>query len=290
VYNGKVHEVLREEGSMKEKIKKIWNSFTLYEKIWFFSVVVLTIIVAIFFPSTVDNLEVNPTIIMGLYVADVFTNVLCELLISKQSKWNFIVSLFVEVIEITTCLVIRERFATMATTLFFWIPIDIISFINWNRHMDKKDESLTVVRTLKGYQEILIILAILVWTVGVGFLLTKIDAEGILEAGSVAEKVACYLDAMVSAVAVCNGVFILLRLKEQWIAWYIDAALEIVLNIMMGQWVLLVLKAAYISNTTYGYIKWTEYIKTHHTEIETKKQKLEESKKETTSTSSINEK
>jgi nicotinamide mononucleotide transporter len=29
----------------------------------------------------------------------------------------------------------------------------------------------------------------------------------------------------------------------------------------MGQWVLLVLKAGYFTNTTYGYIKWTKYIK-----------------------------
>ena len=246
---------------MENKIKKIWNSFTNYEKIWFFSVIVLTIVVAILFPSTVDDLEVNPVLIMSLYIADVFTNVLCELLISKQSRWNFIVSLLVEVIEIITCIVISERFATLGTTLFFWIPIDIISFINWNKHKDRDDDKLTVVRSLKGYQELLIILGIIVWTIGIGFLLTKIDVDGILEADSLAKKIVCYLDAMVSAVAVCNGVFIFLRLKEQWIAWYINTVIEVVINVLLGQWILLVLKAAYLTNTTYGYIKWTKYIK-----------------------------
>ena len=249
---------------MKERIIRIWKSFSTYEKIWFFSVIVLTIIVAIVFPSSVENLDVNPALIMGLYVADVFSNVLCELLISKQSRWNFIVSLFVEVIEIVTCIVIMERFATIATTIFFWIPIDIISFINWNKHKDQKEENLTIVRSLKGWQEILIILGIGIWTVGVGYLLSQIDKEGLLEAGSTLEIVVCYLDAMVSAVAVCNGVFILLRLREQWIAWYVDAVIESVINIILGQWVLLVLKAAYFTNTTYGYIKWTKYIKTHN--------------------------
>lgn len=250
---------------MKIKIKKIWNKFTTYEKIWFFTVIALTIIVAVLFPSSVDNLAINPLIIMGLYIADVLTNVLCELLISKQSRWNFIVSLFVEAIEIATCIVIGERFATLSTTIFFWIPIDIISFITWNKHKDRDNEELTVVRTLKGYQEILIILAIVVWTIGIGYLLTQIDMDGILEAGSIEEKIVCYLDAMVSAVAVCNGVFILLRLKEQWIAWYINTALEVVINILLGQWVLIVLKGAYLSNTTYGYIKWNKYIKEHST-------------------------
>lgn len=248
---------------MKNKIKTIWDKFTTYEKVWFFTVVVATILVAIFFPSSVEDLEINPVLIMGLYIADVFTNVLCELLISKQNKWNFVVSLLVEIVEIATCIVIGERFATMASTIFFWIPIDIVSFINWNKHPDDEEKDITIVRTLKGWQEFLIIIAIIVWTIGVGTLLTKIDVEGILESGSKAEIAVCYLDALVSAVGICNGVFILLRFREQWFAWYLCAILETIMNIIMGQWVLLVLKAAYFTNTTYGYIKWSKYIKKH---------------------------
>ena len=262
-----MNEEVSKKDKKENKLVKIWNSFTTYEKIWFFSVVILTILVSIFFPSTVENLEINPALIMGLYIADVLTNVLCELLISKQSRFNFIVSLFVEVIEIVTCIVIGERFASMATTFFFWIPIDIISFINWHRHIDHSDDELTVVRTLKGWQELLIILGIVIWTVVVGYILVQIDVDGILEAGSKEEIIVCYLDALVSAIGICNGVFILFRLKEQWIAWYIYTILETVIDIILGQWVLLVLKAAFFTNTTYGYIKWSKYIKENKTEI-----------------------
>ena len=86
------------------------------------------------------------------------------------------------------------------------------------------------------------------------------------------EIVVCYLDACVSAVAVLNGVFILFRYREQWIAWYIDSILEGVINVLSGQFVLLVLKLGYLTNTTYGYIKWTKYIKEHN--IKTRKKKL----------------
>lgn len=150
----------------------------------------------------------------------------------------------------------------MAVTLFFWIPIDIISFINWNRHKDKENEDLTVVRKLSGWQEVLVIFAIVVWTVGIGYLLTQIDVEyGILAENPVLENVVCYLDACCSAVGIANGLFILFRFREQWIAWYISTFLETAMNIIAGQWVLLVLKAGYLTNTTYGYIKWTKYIK-----------------------------
>ena len=65
---------------------------------------------------------------------------------------------------------------------------------------------------------------------------------------------------------VANGLFIFFRLREQWIAWYISAFLESVINIMSGQYVLLVLKLGYFTNTTYGYIQWSKYIKSHKEE------------------------
>ena len=41
---------------------------------------------------------------------------------------------------------------------------------------------------------------------------------------------------------------------------------EAVMKILAGQYVLLVLKLGYFTNTTYGYIKWSRYIKTHKEE------------------------
>ncbi len=251
---------------IKERLVNLWNYFTTYEKIWFFSILILSVVFAFLFPEEDVN-GVNGKIIMGLYLLDIFLNILCELLISKQSKWNFIVSVFVELTEIVTLIVLASRFATMATTLFFWLPIDIISFINWHKHPDKQEDDLTKVRKLSGWAEVLVILGIVVWTVGVGYLLTTLDVETDLFGGNeLIETIVCYLDACVSAVGIANGVFILLRLREQWIAWYIDAILEGVINVLSGQWVLLVLKFGYLTNTTYGYIKWTKYIKEHKEE------------------------
>ncbi len=246
----------------KENIfKRFWNYYSTYEKCWFLSITILAFVFAFLFPEE-DIGGVNGKIIMVLYLVDIFSNILCELLISKQSKWNFIVSLVVEATEIAICIVCAYRFATMATTIFFWIPIDIISFVIWSKHKDKKDESLTEVRKLSGLQEFLVIAAIVVWTIVVGFLLTLIDIEeGILSNNPALEKVVCYVDACCSAVGIANGIFILFRYREQWIAWYISCFLEIAINIISGQWILLVLKFGYLTNTTYGFLKWTKYIK-----------------------------
>lgn len=213
------------------------------------------------------NYIVPVYVITILYLLDVITNIACELMISKQSKWNFIISLVVEVIEILICILCAYRFATLATTLLFWIPCDIISFIVWNKHPDKEDKEVTEVKKLTVKQDILLILGIIVWTVVVGYALTFIDVEGGIFANNVRLKnIVCYLDACASALGIANGVFILLRYREQWIAWYLVALLETVINILAGQWILLVLKAGYLTNTTYGYIKWTKYIKKHQTD------------------------
>lgn len=249
--------------NMKNKMIHLWNYFSLYEKLWFIGVLVLSVILAILFPEEDVN-GINGRLIMVFYLTNIVTNVLCELLISKQSKWNFAVSLLVEATEIIIPILLASRFATMATTVFFWIPIDIVSFFNWNRHRDRENASITKVRKLNGRMKVLILFGVAVWTVGVGFLISNLDTStDLFHGNATVETIVCYLDACASAVGICNGVFILLRIREQWLAWYVEAILETIINILSGQYVLLALKAGYFTNTTYGYIKWTKYIQTH---------------------------
>ena len=238
------------------------KQFTTYEKSWFISIMVLATILSVLFPEDSAN-GVNGIIIMILYLLDTFLNILCELLISKQSRYNFLVSVLVEIVEIVSCVVLMYRFATMATTLFFWLPIDIISYINWSKHRDDEEDELTMVRKLKGYQEVLVIIGIIVWTVVVGYFISGLDIATDFYNNKTLETAIIYIDACASAVGIANGLFIFFRLREQWIAWYICAFLEAVINIMSGQYVLLALKLGYFTNTTYGYIKWSRYIKEH---------------------------
>ena len=203
---------------------------------------------------------------MLLYLLDTFLNILCELLISKQSRYNFLVSVFVEIVEIAISLVLMYRFATLTTTLFFWLPIDIISFINWSKHKDQEESELTKVRRLKGWQEVMVIVGIIAWTIIVGYIISGLDIATDFYHNRTLETAIIYIDACASAVGIANGIFIFFRFREQWIAWYICSALEAIINILSGQYVLLILKLGYFTNTTYGYIKWSKYIKTHKEE------------------------
>jgi nicotinamide mononucleotide transporter len=247
--------------------------FTTYEKIWFTGIMVMATLFAIFMPEESAN-GVNGIWIMLLYLFDTLLNILCELLLSKQSKWNFIVSVLVEITEILICLVLAYRWATMAVTLFFWLPIDILSFINWHRHPDKREEELTAVRKLKGWQEVLVLVGVAVWTIVVGYFISELDiATDLFGGNELRENVVCYLDACASAVGIANGLFIFFRLKEQWVAWITVSVLEALINILTGQWVLLPLKLGYFTNSVYGLNKWSKYIK--HKEDEGEEEKAQ---------------
>lgn len=241
------------------------KQFTTYEKSWFLSIMILATIFSVLFPEESAN-GVNGIIIMLLYLLDTFLNILCELLISKQSRYNFLVSVFVEIVEIVISIVLMYRFATLATTLFFWLPIDIISYVNWSKHKDQEETELTKVRRLKGWQEVLVIAGIIVWTFAVGYLISGLNIATDFYNNQALETAVIYIDACASAVGIANGVFIFFRFREQWIAWYICSALEAIINILSGQYVLLILKLGYFTNTTYGYIKWSKYIKSHKEE------------------------
>ena len=110
------------------------------------------------------------------------------------------------------------------------------------------------------------LLGIVVWTIVVGYFISGLDIATDFYNNKTLETAIIYIDACASAVGIANGLFIFFRLREQWIAWYICAFLEAVINVISGQFVLLVLKLGYFTNTTYGYIKWSRYIKTHTAE------------------------
>lgn len=239
---------------------RLWHYFNLYEKIWFASLIVLAIALAIVLPEEGVN-GVSGLLLTILYFLDVAIGLMCELLTAKQSRWSFLIYVFVEIIEITTMILLQARFASMAVALFFWIPIHIASFVVWNNHKDKKDNTKTIVRSLKPWQSALIVLFGVLWTVGIGYLVAAYGPDSEFFVSDNMAKVSAYMDACLSVLSIIDGLLLLFRFKEGWLIWYVYIAIETAYNIIFGQWVLLVYKLGYLTNTTYGLILWNKYIK-----------------------------
>ena len=88
-------KVTKEKGTFLTFIK----SFNKFELIWLASVVVLLAVAMIFLPDLMFDDSTN-TLIVVCSVVSIVANPICELMISKQSRYNFLFSIaFIEITE-----------------------------------------------------------------------------------------------------------------------------------------------------------------------------------------------
>ena len=239
------------ESTKENKFLKFLKSFNAFELIWFCSVIVLLTVGMIFLPDLLFDDSSN-TLIVVCSIVSIVANPLCELLISKQSRHNFWVSIvFIEITEMIIYFSLN-LYSCALVSLLFWVPIDIVSFFKWKKNTDENNDDITKVKRLNWWQDILIIVGIAVFSFVVGWLLSLIP-----------ECEDTYLDAFVSALGMANGVLLLLRYNEQWYAWFAYLIFDGILWIISGHYIMLITVVAMMINTIYGFVKWLIYIKKH---------------------------
>ncbi len=232
-------------------MKRLLKSFTPYQITYLSAVFLMTALFIILLPDYMLDDISNPMVVVCSVVATL-ANPVCELLISKQSKWNFAVdAFFIEIPELVLCIALGW-YTIAIVTMLFWIPIDIVSFMKWKRHPDREKEELTVVRRLSVKQDIFVILAIIAFGLGVGYLISMLPGAA-----------DSYLDALAAACGMANGILLLLRYNEQWYAWFITLVLYAILYVSSGAYIMLITVAAMLVNTCYGFVKWLLYTKSH---------------------------
>lgn len=235
--------------SFLHQLGALVKSFTRYQICYLAVVLIITVAFIIIMPENMLDDTSNKFIVVCSVIA-CLANPVCELLISKQSKMNFLVDIFfIELTEFFVCLHIGS-YAIATVTLIFWIPIDIISYIRWTKKPDEIREEETIVRQLTWKTDLLVILAILAFGFGVGYLLNSVP--GLADS---------YLDAFAAATGMANGVLLLLRYREQWFAWLLTLVLYTAMYIQTGSYIMLITVAAMFVNTCYGFVKWLIYVK-----------------------------
>lgn len=240
---------------MKQYLKSFFKSFTPYQITYLVTVVTITVLFTIFLPDMMLD-DMSNTFVVVCSVIAVLANPLCELLISKQSKLNFIVDmLFIEIPELILCISLGW-YAIAIVTIVFWVPVDIISYIHWTKHPDKIKEEETVVKGLSAKMDILVVIGIIIISFAMGNLIRLIPGAS-----------DSYLDALSAAFGMSNGILLLLRYREQWFAWFITLILYAILYTTSGSYIMLITVAAMMVNTVYGFIKWLKYTKTHSSSL-----------------------
>lgn len=245
-------ESITEEKKKDNWFVKVWNYFTTYEKIWLFLLTTAGIVLAILFPG-----DETRTWVRIIECVTLVGGITCELLLSKQTRWAFVVSFLFYDLTQTVIYIVNGYYVNALYEIIFWIPILFVDFFAWNKMKDKENNDLTVVKKINWKLDLVLFFIVLGVSLAIGALFTviSITAEGMSDYW--------WLDALGGALNILNGLFILLRFREQWIPWIGVCIVEAVMWCISGRYVLLILSLGYLTNSIYGYIKWTKYIKTH---------------------------
>ena len=232
---------------------KFFKSFTRVEAIYMSFVVVLAVGMAIFFPELMLESTASPLLII-CSVMNVIANPLVETMNAKQFRGNFLIDIFL--IEITYIILSLHLgwYTLMLSCIFFWIPIDILSFIRWSKNIDKEDENVTVVKRLSLKASLLLAVAVIAFSLIMGTIMTNIPGSQ-----------DSYLEAFATAMGMVNGVLLMLRYSEHWYAWVITTALYLIMDISAGAYGLLIDDIAMMVVTFYGIYKWFTYTRKHGT-------------------------
>lgn len=232
---------------------KFFKSFTRVEAIYMTFVVVLAVGMAIFFPDLMLESTASPLLII-CSVMNVIANPLVETMNAKQFRGNFLIDIFL--IEITYIILSLHLgwYTLMLSCIFFWIPIDILSYIRWSKNIDKEDDNVTVVKRLSLKASLMLLVFVVVFSLVMGSIMTHIPGSE-----------DSYLEAFATAMGMVNGVLLMLRYSEHWYAWVITTILYLAMDISAGAYGLLIDDVAMLVVTFYGIYKWLVYTKKHGT-------------------------
>ncbi len=261
---------------MKNLILKIKNDFSTYEKLWMLVMIILAVGAGVIWPEE-DSNGWSGTLLNIMCIFITIVGLFCELLFSKQKKSAFLIYNAVEVVTIAYYLMTKTQYFSMFAALVYWIPAHTLGYFAWNKHKDEKDKKITVIRRLKKWQTALIMISTVVITFVGGYFLAKYGPEtDYYEGNELLQNIIAYLDSSLFVMAVIDGILMFCRSRDSWWTWHLFTAVDTVVRILSGQWVLLVYDIGYFTNTTYGNIKWTKYIK------ERERQELSQAESKTT--------
>ncbi len=229
------------------------KSFTTYQIVYLALVILLVLAFVIFFPHMMVDDEYNTALLLVCAIISTIANPVCELFVAKQSRWNFWVDLLCIEIPDLIIAICCGWYAIAASIVLFWIPIDIMSYIRWNKHLDTEDDNLTEVRKLKPWQSALVFLLTVAAGFAIGYLIQHIPGA-----------TDSYLDAISSVTGMMTGILLLHRFNEQWFAWLITSAIYIFMDISAGMYILIITELAMVVNSLYGMVKWYRYASRHN--------------------------
>jgi nicotinamide mononucleotide transporter len=214
---------------------EFWNGYTLFEKIFLFSMVALQLIVYCFVPDTPIGM------VCGV------AGVICVVLTAKGK----ISSYFFNFIQMITYMIIcwdAALYLEFGEQVFYFI-VCIFGVFMWNKNMKTNEDGTTQVKAKKFqlWQWLVVAAVVAVSTLALGYF-----------GGEVLGSTMPYLDAMTVALAVIAQLLMVWRYREQWACWILIDVISLIMFIALGNWSMVAMYIAWTANAFYGWYNWTK--------------------------------
>ena len=214
---------------------EFWNGYTLFEKAFLFSMVLLQVVVYCFVPDTPIG------IVCGI------AGCICVVLTAKGKISSYIFN-FIQMITYMIICWDAALYLEFGEQVFYFIAC-IFGVILWKKNMAKNEDGTeqVITKKFKLWQWIVVVAVTAVSTLALGYF-----------GGEVLGSTLPYLDAMTVALAVIAQLLMVWRYREQWACWIIIDAISLVMFIVLGNWSMVAMYIAWTINAIYGWYNWSK--------------------------------
>lgn len=189
--------------------------------------------------------------------------VMCVFLCAKANRMNFPFA----VINTTVFMIYLFYFGIWAT---FWLeavvylPMNIISWVNWHKHKDQDNELLAKSKILSKKQSILVFAIIVALDVITHYLLSSVAGDSWMR---FAENfgwnisVMQWLDSTIFAIGIVAVILEAMRYKEQYILWLVTDVVAVAQYVIKKDAVYTTKKVIYLIEAFVGFYNWNKLSK-----------------------------
>ena len=214
---------------------EFWNGYSLFEKVFMLSMILLQVIVYCFAPDTPIG------IICGI------AGCICVVLTAKGKISSYIFN-FIQMITYMIICWDLALYLEFSEQVFYFI-VCIFGVVLWKKNMQKNEDGTEQVKAkkFKIWQWLVTIVVTIVATLALGWF-----GDNILN------STLSYLDAATVALAVIAQLLMVWRYREQWAIWIAIDVFSLIMFIILGNWSMVAMYVAWTINAFYGWYNWTK--------------------------------
>ena len=211
------------------------TGYTLFEKIFFASLILLQVIMYFIVPDSAIG------IVCGL------AGVICVALTAKGKISSYLFN-FIQMITYMIICWDLALYLEFGEQVFYFI-VCIFGVFMWKKNMKKNDDGSEQVKAKK--------FKLWQWLVAISATFFTTSMLGLF-GKFVLNSTLPFLDAMTVALAVIAQLLMIWRYREQWACWILIDVVSLIMFIILGQWSMVAMYIAWTANAIYGWYNWTK--------------------------------